>query len=229
MSVTFEKLERAFYNVLVRNRAGLTGIQCPPEAYTAHAFFAVGDDKPRGGISLVPTILPFESLWIVTNHKGLGIVAYVERDLAIGVRPDYLWYPQELSGVRIKLTESEIDAEVSFVIDSALRELLTSNLHEVASKAQSAINANRAKEGLLPPLPRFIRVRSSGLEAPVIDPGEQVITIDGPDAKVSGTSPQGHQRRGHWRTYRASGKRVWINEMAINGGSTTPRNYRIVN
>lgn len=40
-------------------------------------------------------------------------------------------------------------------------------------------------------------------------------------------SPQPHQRRGHWRTYKATGNRVWVNDCKVKGGSPVPRDYRL--
>ncbi|SOB86739.1 hypothetical protein SAMN06297144_1848 [Sphingomonas guangdongensis] len=42
-------------------------------------------------------------------------------------------------------------------------------------------------------------------------------------------SPVGHERRGHWRTYK-TGKRTWVSAMSVNGGAVEgeTRNYRVL-
>ena len=42
-----------------------------------------------------------------------------------------------------------------------------------------------------------------------------------------GWTNQPHDRRGHWRNYR-SGKKVWIRDQHIHGGSRRPRDYRVL-
>ena len=43
---------------------------------------------------------------------------------------------------------------------------------------------------------------------------------------AGGTAKSPHNRQGHWRTYR-SGKKVWIRDCAIHGGSDKSRNYAV--
>lgn len=52
---------------------------------------------------------------------------------------------------------------------------------------------------------------------------------EGSDSSRSyGGTKQPHDRRGHWRNYK-SGKKVWIRNQRIHGGSEKPRQYRVLN
>jgi hypothetical protein len=218
-AVTYGELEIAFETVIERNRKGQTEVPCEREDLFVPAFFDIGEDfgtVPE--LSIVPQKLPFERCWIVTSYKGMGIVALAERmqghDL---IRPDYLWYPIRIGNHKVMITQDEMDDKITFIVDEVIRRLTRNNLMEVDSDVQARINRGRAKakpDRRVNDLPPFIRV---------------IATPPAPSPPLGGThaSPTGHERRGHWRTYRASGKRVWINETSVNGGSYTPRNYRM--
>lgn len=227
MGVTFEKLEQCFFKVLVRGRRGEVLIPLPEEAYSAHAFFDVRKNEETGNDpSILPAKLPFETIWITTNFRGIAIVAYVERVNDWLICPDHLLYTERIPGERLRCTSADIDEYGNFIIDECLRKLLTNNLEEAASRVQKGINDARERKGEgRKPLPPFIRINNRAVEEP--DAGEVVEVIEGEFAPGTHASPQGHERRGHWRTYKASGRRVWINEMKINGGSTEPRAYRM--
>ena len=219
-TITFEMLENSFEACIEKNRKRKTSDPCPREALFAPAFFDIGDDREPAQAGLVPNKLPFETIWIVTNFKGLAICAYLERmDIGGGetiVRPDYLWYPTLIDGVRHTTSEAEMEDKVTFIIDRALAKLLTSHLAEVDSEVEQRLNRGRAKarNNPIPDLPKFIRIT-----------GE--IAVRNEPKGGTHASPQAHMREAHWRTYKASGKCVWINEMAIKGGSPVPRNYRV--
>jgi hypothetical protein len=71
-----------------------------------------------------------------------------------------------------------------------------------------------------PPLPAYRHVRSVDY-ATVLRVAEEQ---DRERAALGGThaSPIGHTRRGHWRTRKASGKRFWVRDHAVNAGSPGP-------
>jgi hypothetical protein len=220
-TVTYDHLEQAFGRVIERNRTGKTLIPCPREAMFAPAFFVLPTetDIEVPAFGLVPDRLPFESMWIVTAYKGIAVCAFVEWMPALQmIRPDYLWYPQPMPGLRIRTTEYEIDGAAAWVIDATIKTLLHHNLEEVESPVRNRINLRRAQQNTaspVPPLPEFIRIRRTPVDhSQSSGTGERV-------------SPQGHERRGHWRTYKASGKQVWINSTSVNGGSPVARNYRL--
>lgn len=219
MTVTYEKLEEAFAATIEKNRRGQTMQPCDREDLSRHAFFYMNDEEPDQ-ISFLPAGLPFERFWVVTEYKGLAIIALIEPMPGFDnlPRPDYLWYPAAIPGERIRTTEAEMDETASFIVDRALHALQRNHLQEVASPVQAGINRGRAKTvgkpSFIPDLPPFIRVLRE---------------LPEPSAPLGGThaSPVPHDRRGHWRTYKASGKRVWINDQKVNGGSSVPRAYRV--
>lgn len=219
MAVTYEALEHAFGTVIESNRKGQTLTACGREALSAHAFFYI-DDNDTDDFSILPAGLPFQTFWVVVHFKGVAICALVEPMPGMpGMpRPDYLWYPSAIPGERIRTTEAEIDEKAAFIVDRALAALQRNHLEEVDSSIRSNINRGRAKTvgkaSFLSELPPFIRISRD--QAPV-------------NEHQGGThaSPIPHDRRGHWRTYKISGKRVWVNECKIKGGSADSRNYRI--
>lgn len=220
--VSYEALEKAFETVIERNRKLQTVTPCDRDALFAHAFFYVDDNEPDD-ISLLPAGLPFANFWVVAEYKGLAICALVEPmgdkpPFSNMPRPDYLWYPAAIPGERIRTTEREVDEKAAFIVDRAIAALNRHHLEEVDSPVQARINRGRAKTigkaSFLPELPPFIRITRD----PTPASGDQGGTH---------ASPTPHDRRGHWRTYKASGKRVWINECKVNGGSPVPRSYRV--
>ncbi|NBB38652.1 hypothetical protein [Sphingobium yanoikuyae] len=218
----YSKLELALARVLTRNRRGLTDGPCPPEALTAHAYFDLGDkegdeDAPFD-MQVVPQRLPFEMLWIVVPYRGIAIVALAEKMTNGMVRPDYLWYPQQIEGQKIRVTEEELDDKATFIVDRALHRILTNHLESIDSEIRTKINTARAKpqDNPVGPLPEWIRISRKPAEASAPAPNDHE------------TRPvQPHDRRGHWRTYKRSGKTIWINEMKIKGGSDEPRKYKM--
>jgi len=222
MAASYEALEAAFGTVIERNRKGLTDTPCEREALSKHAFFYIDDGEPDD-ISILPAGLPFANFWVVTEYKGLAICAYVEpmgteRPLSNMPRPDYIWYPCAIPGERIRTNEREIDEKAAFVVDRALRAMQKNHIEEVDSPVQAGINRGRAKTvgkpSFIAELPAFIRVARDLKPAAEQQGGTHA-------------SPEPHDRAGHWRTYKASGKRVWINDTKVLGGSAEPRKYRL--
>ncbi len=83
---------------------------------------------------------------------------------------------------------------------------------EVTEPAMAAVNAGRVKAKLAP-IPAPIRVKL----------GTTVLRMIGDHDGEGGTrSP--HDRRGHWRNYK-SGKRTWVRDCKIHGGSDEGREY----
>ena len=211
MAVTYNKLEAAFARILSRNRTDKVLERCPEEAFTAHAFFDLEEDSGVTDPSIVPATIPFESLWIVTHYKGLALAAYVEKmsdAIGLQVRPDYLFYMEAVG--KFRCDESEIEEVTAFIVDRCLKRLTANHLKEVDSDINKRVNKARAAKGR-PALPSFIRITNE-------------VAITEPKGGTH-SSPTGHDRRGHWRTYKMSGKTVWINPCKVNGGATAPQTY----
>jgi len=221
--VGYEALETAFLATIEKNRRGKTMQPCPREALSAPAFFF--PNRPASGpppvsnvlregveTSFMPTKLPFDLCWIVTDYKGLAIVALAEQQGPI-IRPDYLWYPVAMPGHPVLTNEREMSGRASFVIDKAIFAVTNNERETVETEQLRILNAGRAraKNNPLPPLPEFIRVSNEPRRV-----SER--------SEPTGITKQPHDRRGHYRTYR-SGKQVWVRSCRIHGGSEEPRIY----
>ncbi len=81
----------------------------------------------------------------------------------------------------------------------------------------ASINRGRAKSKHgLSPIPKFITIGpAAARQASTEHHG------------VGGWTMQPHQRRGHWRTRKATGKRFWVRDYAVHGGSDQPRSYHV--
>jgi len=216
--VTYADLERLFNKTLMRAKRGDVLLPCPKEALTAHAFFDLkAEDIDIAEIGFMPETAPFDIFWVVFPYKGLVISAIVEKIsdiVGLQIRPDYQFYMEKIDGQRVTTTEAELDNNITLVIDGILRRMLSSHLTEVDSPQRNSINAKLSKSGK-PTLSPYIRVTGE------VDISER--------AAKGGThaSPEPHDRKGHWRTYKKSGLTVWINPMKIHGGATKSRNYRV--
>lgn len=86
---------------------------------------------------------------------------------------------------------------------------------ESTPDALTALNDRRERQGKRP-LPPFITINHT--------PRPETI---GQEGEGGGWTQRPHHRRGHWRTYKRTGKRVWVRDHAIHGGTDTPRHYLV--
>jgi hypothetical protein len=121
----------------------------------------------------------------------------------------------------IKIADSALAGSLiltagAWVEDIALAAISHRVTEDIDSPIVASINRGRAmgKNNPLPPLPAFIRIT---------DRPKPIASAKG----GTHASPQGHERRGHWRTYKSDGRRVWVNETKVRGGSPVPRDYRV--
>jgi hypothetical protein len=108
---------------------------------------------------------------------------------------------------------------------SITEEELTSVLADVAYNALTAIHTMTVSGGnvyISTPTPDEVAVnkkRISKGKKPLIE--FRMITVDGRKSELSSTphgthaSPRLHWRRGHWRTMKKSGKKVWVDPMLV--------------
>lgn len=83
----------------------------------------------------------------------------------------------------------------------------------IAEPSSERINVGRVKAGLSPlPSPIVVSL-SKSVPEPVEHHG------------AGGWTMEPHNRRGHWRTRKATGKRYWVRDYAVHGGTDTSRDY----
>ncbi|BBC80293.1 E1-E2 ATPase family protein [Acetobacter orientalis] len=71
--------------------------------------------------------------------------------------------------------------------------------------------------------------RKSPIKAPIIiTPSPSTVTIlsSSPVAGSGGWTMRPHSRSGHWRTYKNTGKRIWVESYDVHGGATGPQIYK---
>lgn len=221
MTITHEDLERGF-QIVIENYRKRAYSDFQKEALFAHAFFQLSIGEPfkgEGPNDRSFSELPFDKFWIVTNYKGLAVCAFVENahvdDTGNGSL-NFQWFWSLIPGQVHRASQAEVSRAADILIFRALAALHANTTEAVESPVQGSINRGRAKTigkaSYIPAMPAFIRITR---------------TPKAPSDPQGGThaSPIPHDRRGHWRTYRASGKRVWINNSKVLGGSQVPRNY----
>ncbi len=95
---------------------------------------------------------------------------------------------------------------------------ITQAIHEPDEpETLTRINRGRAKSKHgLAPIPKFITIRPRTVsDSPVEHRGG------------GGWTMPPHNRRGHWRTRKATGKRFWVRDYAVHGGADVGRHYRV--
>jgi hypothetical protein len=177
---------------------------------------------------------PFTEFWIVyeSNNPPFGTITNI---VLIQGRQARLWtVVHGVSNVLRSAVVFDLDNPAAFealaaifnprAIRETVPELrltlnrINSNDHEaVVPPALGRLNAKRVK-GQMKKLPPYIVVKQTrrvSEEAPV------------QDAWSVGYAVSPHDRRGHWRTYKATGRQVWVRDCSIHGGSKVPRDYRV--
>lgn len=217
-----EELENYFETVIEANRRGSTKVPCPREALFAHAFFYLRDDDDAAERHAKAAEndegnndLPFDMFWIVSNYKHSPFC------LLVSMNGDQM-ETRSYTGYGSYGLSAGQRAERRAAIEGMIFELITAvsvnERDEFESAAQARINRGRAKTigkaSYIPAMPAFIHITSEPRAASSPKGGTHA-------------SPIPHDRRGHWRQYKATGKRVWVNNSKINGGSPVGRNYVI--
>lgn len=93
---------------------------------------------------------------------------------------------------------------------------------------------NNATERTVPPALARLNAKRAKKQAKKLPPYIVVTqtrrVVEGaalPSVAGAGHTVCAHNRRGHWRTYRATGRKVWVRDCAIHGGTIVPRDYRV--
>lgn len=198
----------------------------PPYDMAAPAFFLPNytqTEEPE-----VDFAMPFAEIWLsfalprdvrdlmrlpidksqVIVHVGGALPAPSMRIYQIGKTPGR-W-----ASLNLDQSSPQLGEIMNFIVCNCLDKISHSHDPEtVEPAALTAINVGRAKsKKALKPLPAFITIENK----PAADRGEP--------SGHSGVAKLPHNRRGHWRNLR-SGKRVWVRDCAIHGGSDVGRNY----
>lgn len=233
-----QKLHRDFSNLIAGDAMdgwgfdnGLASKSLPIDqrAKLAPAFF-IADEKTTSAVAGEPNTtvaslkLPFEAFWICswqTDGAGVkNIFHYFERTQTVMVVRRYLnsgprdaWtgkvfrFNSDLLSVLNDPTFTRaLVWEALGLVDlvNAPSDQFDDPPQSVLVRQQLAVGGRDWKQT------RFITVR----------PKRSSRHVSG----HNGSSRSPHNRRGHWRHYR-SGKRVWIADCAIHGGSKGVRNY----
>lgn len=166
------------------------------------------DDAPR---------LAFPQMWIVGTPLEVteGITALQVVDRPQGNLP---WSATMFSRPHGGSWDCMSDAGQEFagaLVWHALRRINRHQRVETDSPARDRINAGRQRSNSpLPLVPPFITL--GGL-----------ISDRSAASTGAGAPKAAHDRRGHLRTYKATGKQIWVKDCAIHGGASEPRNYKV--
>ncbi|MFM5968699.1 MAG: hypothetical protein ACKOQ8_06655 [Micrococcales bacterium] len=233
-----QKLHRDFSNLVAAeamvdwgygNWFAANTLRFGQRAKLAPAFF-IADETTTSAVAGAPDTaveslkLPFEAFWICswqTDGAGVkNIFHYFERTHAVMFVRRYL-----NSGGRNAWSGNAfmLDSNLSCVVNDPtfnqsllwealeLIDLVNSPCERIDDPPQSVlVRQQLAIGGRDWKQTRFITVR----------PNRSARHVRG----RNGSSRSPHNRRGHWRHYR-NGKRVWIADCAIHGGSKGVRNY----
>ena len=228
MSPTLKRLHADFVEFLEQARRKWSVPLLPSDI---PAFFLPDFDvRPGDADKFESTPMPYEILWLVLSYAQrfhanvstaiMSVHGYTDDDgddaLAYSV---YARAPSGRWG-RLNWDRTPKDSQefTRMAMELALWRISTHEQYEDESPERDAINRGRAKaQAALPMLPPFI-----SLGGPI---GTHRSNGDGTGTHAS---PIPHDRRGHWRTYKASGKRVWVNDAKIHGGAETARNYAVM-
>lgn len=174
---------------------------------TAPAFFLDGMPSATPG-----TIqLPFEEFWVITRLEGFDCAIFI-RDT--GVNRLEHWSYSNVYGKWMAFPVANKTVFHDFVL-GLIQKINNGERERVETESLRTLNHGRAKSKVkLVPVPRFIRI------------GGPLRVSQNQPHTGTGSSRSPHERIGHWRNYR-SGKRVWVRDCKIHGGSYVPRNYRV--
>lgn len=182
--------------------------------------------------------------WQETDAAFATINYYVVEREGVGIRlTNYFRHPHE-TGLKAQLTRGAASIFVTDTMqydfhasagrfDEAARESAAEDLRAAFSAVVAAVGLiNRrqiVREHVVEPTMAAVNEgRSKAKLSPLLPPvrvklGDAVIRSTG--SHTGDGSPRlPHNRRGHWRNLR-SGKRVWVRDCAIHGGSDVGRNY----
>lgn len=178
-------------------------------------------------LSLSDLRLPFSSFWICWHCKengasicqfahfkvsdyGLSLTIFGHSEHETGWFGDIYFFEPDTSLVE------QIDPDHQYPLRKALDllDIVNAPCEQVDERPHYLVRQRLVKSGLNRKQTRFITVRPTRF-VPYSRGG-------------NGASKTPHNRRGHWRHYR-SGKKVWIADCAIHGGSKAARDYAIRN
>ena len=233
-----QKLHRDFSNLVAGdalnnwrfdNWFAAKSLRIDQRAKLAPAFF-IADETTTSAVAGDPNTtvaslkLPFEAFWICswqTDGAGVknifhyfertGAVMVVHRCLNSGGRDAWSGRAFRFDGNLLSLLNDSTFNEAFAWEALALVDVVNSPSERIDEPPQSVlVRQQLAVGGRDWKQTRFITVR----------PNRSPRHVRG----HNGSSRSPHNRRGHWRHYR-TGKKVWIADCAIHGGSKGVRNY----
>ncbi len=208
-----------------RDKRAIMGIDLPPESSLAAPTFYFQDvvhirKMPRQPVEH----FPFDAFWFVyRTDNGVGYidnVVYVADGRAtcfgdLSIAEGWIGQPADfaLSDSLSSLSSSGADYMPEVIgcilaLDRADGEPGDNRLRgETEKRAERLRRIHR--------IPRYI----------LVEP--KVATESQEHLGVGGWTMPPHNRRGHWRTRKASGKRFWVRDYSVHGGSDEPRSYHV--
>lgn len=176
--------------------------------------------------SLEDLRLPFQSFWISCHceEAGTSVSKFFHFEIrAYGLALSMFSHSETRTGWSATTYHFQEDTKLvaelvpvhQYWVGLALEllDIVNAPTEQVDAMPHFLVRKRLARGGLNRKQTRFITVRP---------------TRFAPHSRVgNGASRAPHNRRGHWRHYR-SGKKVWIADCAIHGGSKAARDYAIL-
>ena len=167
--------------------------------------------------------LPFPQFWMVFGPSNDMPVAMI---IAINETGFEKWrhavFVKQVNGNWVSAAGRLPREDIQLIMVGGIVAITNREHVERESPARDSINRRRARMSkTVAKIPPFISIVAPNPDAAPVD------EIEGVDEVVPGAPRAAHDRRGHWRTYKATGKRVWVKDCAIHGGASEPRNYKV--
>jgi hypothetical protein len=202
-----------------------TAAKLAPEAHTA-MWFDVGQLEPTSDQQVSVEVLmrlPFDrvgvagidtegkrfSLWLTAGDKSVTVAGCTLDKPQLFFKP--FVYIATDDGLRYYQKDKEISRDVimpyfRMVVAIVIR-LTQASAGYQAKPQDSFINRKRQAKGK-PPM---------SFDWTLVEIGP--VTVKGEGQGGTHASPRLHDRRGHWRTYKATGKRVWVRDCKVGDAS----------
>lgn len=199
----------------------------------APAFFMDGLFSTVADRSFEPVSnpCPFDEFWLVyeSNNPPFGTITNI---VLCQSREARLWtIVHGVSNRLVKVVDFSLDntsdyklhgmansravRETTPEIRLALNRISNNNREPVIHPALARLNASRVKKQMKKVAPYIVITQTRSVSTAAHEAG-------GSHSKMPP-----HDRRGHWRTYKATGKCVWVSNCTIHGGRGAPRDYRV--